>query len=142
VLRTTVRQVDKVLTVALADAKTHKLVERITATREHPFYVRGRGFTPAGGLAVGNAIVTRAGPTLAARSVTWRGPAEAWASETARRRGRAHHARTQQRPRPAKARPPQQCARRRPGLRHNTPAAGQERGTWTSSLADVAFQTS
>jgi len=71
VMRTTVRHVDKVLTVALADAKTHKVVERITATREHPFYVRGKGFTPAGGLAVGNAIVTRAGPALMVQSVSW-----------------------------------------------------------------------
>ena len=30
VLRTTVREVDRVLTIALADAKTHGLVERIT----------------------------------------------------------------------------------------------------------------
>jgi len=78
VLRTTVRHVDKVLTVALADAKTHKVVERITATREHPFYVRRKGFTPAGGLAVGNAIVTRAGPALVVQSVTWRRRAEGY----------------------------------------------------------------
>ncbi|HLJ56358.1 MAG TPA: polymorphic toxin-type HINT domain-containing protein, partial [Chthonomonadaceae bacterium] len=78
VLRTTVRHVDKVLAVALADAKTHKVVERITATREHPFYVRGKGFTPAGGLAVGNAIVTRAGPRLVVQSVTWRRRAEGY----------------------------------------------------------------
>jgi hypothetical protein len=48
----------------LADAKTHKAVERITASREHPFYVQGQGFVPAGRLAVGNAIVARAGPAL------------------------------------------------------------------------------
>ena len=59
------------LTIALADAKTHKLVERITASREHPFYVSGRGFVPAGGLAIGNAIVTRAGPSMVVQSITW-----------------------------------------------------------------------
>lgn len=41
---------------------------RITTTREHPFYVRGRGFVLADGLAVGNAIVTRAGPALVVQS--------------------------------------------------------------------------
>ena len=69
--RTTVRQVGLMLTVALADAKTRKVVERITASREHPFYVRGKGFVPAGGLAVGNAIVTRAGPALVVQSIKW-----------------------------------------------------------------------
>ena len=78
VLRTTVREVDPVLTVALANAKTHKIVERITATREHPFYVRGKGFVPAGGLAVGNAIVTRAGPALVVQSITWNRRAEGY----------------------------------------------------------------
>jgi hypothetical protein len=71
VLRTTVRQVAKVLAISLADAKTRKVVETITASREHPFYVRGKGFVPAGGLAVGNAIVTRAGPALIVKSIKW-----------------------------------------------------------------------
>lgn len=71
VLQTTVRPADCVITVALADAKTHKVVERLTATRQHPFYVKGKGFVPAGGLAVGNAIVTRAGPVLIVQSIKW-----------------------------------------------------------------------
>lgn len=71
VLKTYVRHTDLVLTVSLADAKTHKVVQKLMATREHPFYVRGKGFTPAGGLAVGNAIVTRAGPALMVQSVSW-----------------------------------------------------------------------
>ena len=33
--------------------------ETIETTGEHPFYVEGEGFTPAGRLAIGNAIVTR-----------------------------------------------------------------------------------
>lgn len=71
VLQTTVLPSACVVTVALADARTHRVVENITATRQHPFYVRGKGFVPAGGLAVGNAIVTRAGPALVVKSVTW-----------------------------------------------------------------------
>jgi RHS repeat-associated protein len=38
--------------------------EHITATPGHPFFVQGRGFVLAGHLAVGNAIVTRAGPAV------------------------------------------------------------------------------
>ena len=38
--------------------------QSITTTAAHPFYVDGKGFTPAGRLAVGNAIVTRAGPPV------------------------------------------------------------------------------
>ena len=35
---------------------------RVETTPEHPFYVEGTGWTPAGRLAIGNTIVTRAGP--------------------------------------------------------------------------------
>ena len=38
--------------------------ETIETTVEHPFYVQDRGFTPAGLVALGNSIVTRAGPSL------------------------------------------------------------------------------
>jgi len=38
--------------------------ERIETTAEHPFYVESEGFVPAGLLALGNSIVTRAGPSL------------------------------------------------------------------------------
>src|SRR5689334_20142194 len=48
------------------------------ATREHPFYVRGKGFVPAGGLAVGNAIITRAGPPLVVASIQWNRRAEGY----------------------------------------------------------------
>jgi hypothetical protein len=37
---------------------------RVETTPEHPFYVEGTGWTPAGRLAIGNAIVTRAGPSV------------------------------------------------------------------------------
>jgi RHS repeat-associated protein len=38
--------------------------EQIETTPEHPFYVEGRGFVAAGQLAIGTAIVTRAGPAV------------------------------------------------------------------------------
>ncbi|MEO7718302.1 MAG: polymorphic toxin-type HINT domain-containing protein, partial [Capsulimonas sp.] len=38
--------------------------ETIVTTAPHPFYVKGKGFVNAGDLAVGNAIVTRAGPRV------------------------------------------------------------------------------
>ena len=38
--------------------------ETIETTSEHPFYVEGAGFVPAGRLSIGNAIVTRAGPAV------------------------------------------------------------------------------
>ncbi len=37
--------------------------EAIRATPQHPFYVEGKGFVPAGQLAIGTSIVTRAGPS-------------------------------------------------------------------------------
>lgn len=39
---------------------------------ESPFSVRDRGFVPAGGLAIGNAIVTRAGPDVVVAKVAWK----------------------------------------------------------------------
>ena len=71
VLQTSVRQVDVVVAVTLAPAKTGHAQETITATREHPFYVKGKGFVPAGALAIGNSIVTRAGPALVVKAVKW-----------------------------------------------------------------------
>jgi hypothetical protein len=38
--------------------------ERIVSTPNHPFYVEGKGFIPAGQLKLGASIVTRAGPAL------------------------------------------------------------------------------
>ena len=38
--------------------------ERIETTKEHPFYVEHKGFTPAGELGIGTSIVTRAGPSV------------------------------------------------------------------------------
>jgi hypothetical protein len=72
VQKTTVRTVGSLLSLALADRKTGKVVETITTTEEHPFQVAGQGFVPAGQLAIGNAIVTRAGPTLVVKSLTRR----------------------------------------------------------------------
>ena len=56
------------MVTAKAGVPTLKLTfsdgQSITTTAAHPFYVDGKGFTPAGRLAVGNAIVTRAGPPV------------------------------------------------------------------------------
>jgi len=38
--------------------------EKIECTKEHPFYVEHKGFTPAGELGIGTSIVTRAGPVV------------------------------------------------------------------------------
>ena len=45
--------------------------KRSRPTRLHPFFVEGKGFVPAGALAIGNSIVTRAGPALVVKSVEW-----------------------------------------------------------------------
>lgn len=70
VVKTTVQTVDSVLSLTLADAQTGKTAETITTTDAHPFMVADQGFVPAGQLALGNAIVTRAGPTLIVKSIT------------------------------------------------------------------------
>ena len=38
--------------------------EKIETTEEHPFYVAGKGFVPAGEMGIGTSIVTRAGPAV------------------------------------------------------------------------------
>jgi hypothetical protein len=45
-------------------APTFSTGEVIECTPEHPFYVEGVGFTPAGRLGIGTSIVTRAGPAV------------------------------------------------------------------------------
>ena len=50
-------------------ALTFSTGEVIETTAEHPFYRADDGFTPAGLLAIGNSIVTRAGPSLAITDV-------------------------------------------------------------------------
>ena len=76
--RVSVRQVDTLVCVHLCDKQTGAEVQAIEATRQHPFYVEGKGFVPAGGLAVGNAIVTRAGPPLVVSRIEWEHKAEGW----------------------------------------------------------------
>ncbi|MDX1932456.1 MAG: polymorphic toxin-type HINT domain-containing protein [Capsulimonadales bacterium] len=53
---TSVREVISTTVLTFADGS------RIETTSEHPFFVSGLGWVPAGRLAIGNAIVTRAGP--------------------------------------------------------------------------------
>ena len=74
VLRTTVKHADVTVSVTLAD-KSGQAVETITTTREHPFYVNGKGFVPAGGLGVGNSIVEPARRGCPPRT---RGACRAW----------------------------------------------------------------
>jgi RHS repeat-associated protein len=68
VVATSRHTVMKLIVLSLADARTGKVVETITTTAEHPFAVKGKGFVVAGQLAIGNAIVTRAGPALVVKS--------------------------------------------------------------------------
>ena len=69
--RVTVRQVNEVETIHFAASKNGATLETLVTTREHPFYVEGKGFVPAGSLCIGNAVVTRAGPALIVTSVTF-----------------------------------------------------------------------
>lgn len=58
------RTVGEVVTLSLANAYTGDVVDRITTTPDHPFFVDGQGFVEAGSLGIGTQIVTRAGPSL------------------------------------------------------------------------------
>lgn len=45
--------------------------EKIETTKDHPFYVEGKGFVKASELGIGNSIVTRAGPAIRVLDVKW-----------------------------------------------------------------------
>jgi len=64
VLNTTVHQVHDLVILHFAGKKHGREIDSVTATPVHPFYVKGKGFVTAGQLAVGNCIVTRAGPDV------------------------------------------------------------------------------
>jgi len=64
VTKTTVHTVRGVYVIGFTDIKTHKVVETITATPNHPFFVHGKGFVTVEQLGIGTQIVTRAGPTI------------------------------------------------------------------------------
>jgi RHS repeat-associated protein len=57
--------------------------ESITTTPGHPFYVADKGFVLAGHLAVGNAIVTRAGPAVKIENIEQSGVATVYTFEVA-----------------------------------------------------------
>lgn len=63
VTKTFVRQAPATLALTFSNGET------IETTAEHPFFVQDKGFTPAGLVALGNSIVTRAGPSLAVTKV-------------------------------------------------------------------------
>ena len=69
---------DRLLAITLCDAITGQPVETIEATRQHPFYVEGKGFVAAAALGIGNAIVTRAGPPLVVGAMAWERRAEGY----------------------------------------------------------------
>jgi hypothetical protein len=58
VLQSWSKQSPRTLSLSFADGST------IGTTEDHPFFLEGKGWTAAGQLAIGNAIVTRAGPSL------------------------------------------------------------------------------
>ena len=62
---------DLLLAMTLCDAVTGQPVETLEATRQLPFYVEGKGFVAAAALGIGNAIVTRAGPSLVVGAMAW-----------------------------------------------------------------------
>ena len=64
-MQTSVRNNIRTLSLTFADGET------IETTGEHPFYVQGEGFVPAGRLAIGSAIVTRAGPETRLVRAAW-----------------------------------------------------------------------
>jgi hypothetical protein len=51
------------VTIEIADPKTGQVVDTITGTPNHPFFVGGKeGWIPLGELGIGTSLVTRAGP--------------------------------------------------------------------------------
>ena len=64
VTRTFKHLAHETITTQLANAATGKVVDSLTATPEHPFFVPGRGAIPLGQLGIGTQVVTRAGPPL------------------------------------------------------------------------------
>ena len=69
VVRTFQHLAHDTVTVEFADAKTGQVVDTLTATPEHPFYVVGRGMTALGSLGIGTLVVTRAGPSVVVHSL-------------------------------------------------------------------------
>jgi len=76
VVSTSVRNTPRVLEIGLAECKSHRQVDSLTVTREHPIYIEGRGFVPAGELKVGNKIKSRFGQVVAVSSIKWHQRAE------------------------------------------------------------------
>ncbi|MDE2126011.1 MAG: hypothetical protein KGJ62_05415 [Armatimonadetes bacterium] len=59
-----IKVVPQILRVTLTAPGSRKPVETLLCTRQHPFYVAGKGFLDAGELALGTSIITGAGPKL------------------------------------------------------------------------------
>ena len=71
VTATVSRPAPALVSLSLSDPQGGK-AEALTCTPEHPLYVSGKGWVEAGDLGVGTSIVTRAGPPVVVKSVSWR----------------------------------------------------------------------
>ena len=71
VTATVSRPAPALVSLSLSDPKNGK-AETLTCTPEHPLYVSGKGWVEAGDLGIGTQIVTRAGPPVVVKGVSWR----------------------------------------------------------------------
>jgi len=69
VVRTFKHPAHETITVQLTDSQTGEVVDTLTATPEHPFFVPGQGAIPLGQLGIGTQVVTRSGPALVIASL-------------------------------------------------------------------------
>ena len=72
VLQTIVHMAPAVVVLGFSQSAAGPVVEQITCTPQHPFYVKDKGFVSAGELGIGTQIVTRAGPALFLKTVSRR----------------------------------------------------------------------
>lgn len=71
VTQTISRRTAVLVAVTFLDFKTGKVAEAMTCTSEHPIFVQGKGWVPAGMLMPGDPVVTRDGASLVIGFVKW-----------------------------------------------------------------------
>ena len=59
------------VTLTFADPKTGNVADKMVCTPEHPIYVQGQGWVPAGMLTKDDLVVTRNGSPLKITSISW-----------------------------------------------------------------------
>ena len=64
------RHSDDIVKLQIADG-SGQVVETITCTPDHPFYVPGQGFVAAGSLTAGTSLVSRSGSSVSVSDVAW-----------------------------------------------------------------------